>query len=406
VDQIVGNFQRSGRRRRRHVLAAVATAAAAGITVASVPAAYGSLAGAGRQHRPLAEATAQRGPTAYVATSARVVVPINLRTHQPLKAIKLNVRGLPQDMAVTPNGRTLYVLSAPLPTRAAPVPSGGDVTPISTATDRAGRPIRLRGDLQQILITPNGQTAYVLDAGTGLVPINLRTRRPLPEIKVRNAGLGEAMLPSGKTIYVNAGHGIVPVNLSTRTARKPIVLPKSTMLGYGPVISPTGTTLYDNVTEPVAGPHHQHYFRPGLLAVNTAANTALKPIMVNNFGGLQLAFAAGGATLYWAGNTSVLPVRTATNKPLTQIRLPNSSDSYVIAGSPDASTIYAADQNATGSKSWVVPINAVTNTAGTPISLGPAGWTPWIVAVVSPGSATAGPVIRTDGAPREIVFVP
>jgi DNA-binding beta-propeller fold protein YncE len=168
MEQVPRTSQGSRRRRRRQVLTVVAAAAATAITAASVPAAYGSLAGAGRQQRLPAEAGARRGPTAYVATSAKEVAPINLRTHHPLTAIKLKVHGIPKDIAVTLNGRTVYVLSAPLPTPAAPVPSGGAVTPVSTATDGARRPIRLRGDLQQILITPDGQTAYVLDAGSGL----------------------------------------------------------------------------------------------------------------------------------------------------------------------------------------------------------------------------------------------
>src|SRR5258708_31828766 len=86
LDEIVGTSQGSGRRRRRQILTAVAAAAAAGITAASVPAAYGSLAGPGRQHRPQAEAGARRGPTAYVATTAEEVVPLNLSTHPPLTA--------------------------------------------------------------------------------------------------------------------------------------------------------------------------------------------------------------------------------------------------------------------------------------------------------------------------------
>jgi len=423
IGHLVGNSLRAGRRlrRRRRVLATVA-AAVAGIMAASIPAAYGSLAG----HRPPAEAGARRGPTAYVATSAREVVPISLRTHHLLRAIKLKVGGIPQDMAVAPNGSTLYVLSAPLPTRAKPVPSGGAITPISTATDKAGRPIRLRGDLQQILITPNGQTAYVLDGGTGLIPVSLSTRRPLPEIRIRDAG-GAAMLPSGNTIYVNANRGIVPVDLSTGTALKPIVISKLMMLNSGPVITPNGATLYYDVAWRQAADRPA---RPGLLPVSTVTNTALKLIAVKNFGGFQLAFGAGGATLYTAGNISVLPVETATNKPLKQIKLPHSSETYILSGNSDASAVYAADNNATFSKSWVVPINSATNTAGAPVSLGLAGWAPSIMAVapdgsawvgsdriseysgpgmltvVSPGSATAGKAIHLDGVPTEIVFVP
>jgi DNA-binding beta-propeller fold protein YncE len=382
----------------------------------------------GSQHR--GSAGALGGPTAYVATSAKAVVAINLKTNAVLKTIRLKAPGIPQDMAITANGKTVYVLSAPVPTPAAPVPGRGAVTAISTATDRAGRPIRLQGDLQQILITPNGQTAYVLEAGTGLAPIDLSTRRLLPEIKVRGAG-GEAMLPSGKTIYVNASAGIVPVDLSTGKARKPIVSPESKDISFGPVITPNGATLYDETL--IRASRHSPRVTWGLLPVNTATNTALKPITEKNFFGLQLAFGTGGTALYAASNNSLLPIDTATNKPLKEIRLPSSRDSYILAGSPDASTVYAADVTATGSKSWVVPINAATNTAGTPVSLGPSGWGPWIigvapdggayvgsyrgspnggpgtagkVTVIPPGGGTVSKVIRIDGAPRQMVFAP
>jgi len=165
-------------------------------------------------------------------------------------------------------------------------------------------------------------------------------------------------------------------------------------------------------------------------AVAPRTGTALKLIAVKNFSGFQLAFGAGGATLYTAGNVSVLPVETATNKPLKQIKLPHSSDTCILSSNSDASAVYAADNNATFSKSWVVPINSATNTAGAPVSLGLAGWAPSIMAVapdgsawvgsdriseysgpgmltvVSPGSATAGKAIHLDGVPTEIVFVP
>jgi hypothetical protein len=140
MDEAVGNFKGSGCRRRPRVLTTVAAVAVAGITAASIPAAYGSLA----SHRAPAQAGARRGPTAYVATSAREVVPFNLRTHHRLGAIKLKVHGIPQDMVLAPDGRTLYVLSAPLPTRAKPVPSGGAVTPIRGNAERGDVVLRRR----------------------------------------------------------------------------------------------------------------------------------------------------------------------------------------------------------------------------------------------------------------------
>ncbi len=344
---------------------------------------------------------------------------INLKTNTVLKTIRLKAPGLPQDMAITLNGKTVYVLSAPAPTACGTGAWAGR----GDADQHGHRPGRppdpAAGATHSRFSSPRTARPLMCStAGTGLVPIDLSTRQPLPEIKVRGASR-EAMLPSGKTIYVNASDGIVPVDLSTGTPLKPIVSSTSMMLGLGPVISPNGARLYDITS---IGAHHTW----GLLAVNTATNTALKP--VKNFVGLQLAFGAGGATVYVAGFNSVLPIATATNKPLKQIRLPSSGASYGIASSPDESTVYAANQNATGSKSWVVPINAAT-ARGTPISLGPS-WGPFIiavapdgsvcvgsnrgsphrtvgtVAVIPPGSGTVSKVIRIDGAPLQIVVTP
>jgi hypothetical protein len=416
----VSEVRRRARRRKTvhgmGALSAAATVSAVAVIAAVIPGAPGTGA-----------TGALGGPTAYVATSAKTVVAINLKTHSVVKTITVKAGGTPLDMAVTPNGETVYVLSAPVPTPAAPVPGRGAVTPISTATDRAGRPIRLRGDLLQILITPNGQTAYVVAAGTGLLPIDLSTGQPLREIKVRGAG-SEAMMPNGKTIYVNGSDGIVPVDLAAGKALRPITVPRSVKLGYGPVISPNGSMLYDNADVPVASSHPRGPFRPALLPVNLTTRTALTPITVKNFGGLQLAFGAGGTTVYWAGNNSAVPVETATNKPLKQIRLPSSSDSYIIGSSPDGRTVYATNQSAMFSKAWVVPINTATNTAGAPVNLDLPGWASWIIAaapdgsvyvgsmgrepmsgmvtVIRSGSSTAGKHIRIHGTPEKIVFAP
>jgi DNA-binding beta-propeller fold protein YncE len=145
-----------------------------------------------------------------------------------------------------------------------------------------------------------------------------------------------------------------------------------------------------------------------------------------NFSGLQLAFGAGGGTLYVAGLNSALPIDTRTDKPLKPIGLPWSSDSYAIASSPDGSAVYAANQTPTWrghtGKAWVVRINAATNTASTPISLG-RGWGPFVIAVAPDGSAcvgsnpgmvtiipsssaAVGKHIRIHGAPQLIVIAP
>ena len=80
------------------------------------------------------------------------------------------------------------------------------VIPISTATSRAGKPIRVGAGGDQIAITPDGKTAYVLtDAGT-VIPISTAANTPGKPIRVgRSRDFGPtfiAITPNGKTVYV------------------------------------------------------------------------------------------------------------------------------------------------------------------------------------------------------------
>jgi DNA-binding beta-propeller fold protein YncE len=420
--------RRLARQRRRRGAAAVSAASAVvlvGIAATVVvPAAMRS----GSDESGAAGAT--RGPTAYVATTANEVLAISVKTSRVLKTIRLTAPGVPQDMAISPNGRTVYVLNTPAGKPGAPAQLEGAVTPISTTTDRAGRPILLHGNLYRIMISPDGSTAYVLAVGSGLIPVDLSTGRPLREIRIDGASLVAAMAPDGKTIYVNGGHGIVPVDLATRRALNPIRIPKPGLLSFGAVVTPDGARLYDEVDINPVRQGNLPVYHWALLAVETATSKALKPIEPKHFAGLQLALGAGGTTLYVAGNSAVLPIATRTGRQLPLIRLPSSGDSYQIASGPDGRTVYLTDQNAAATRSWVVRIATATNTASAPISLPGPGWSPWVIAVapdgsayvgsksfgghgrsglvtvIPSGSATAGTVIRTDGTPQKIVFAP
>ncbi len=71
-------------------------------------------------------------------------------------------------MAVTPNGRTLYVLA-----------TGGDaVTPIRVATNTAGNPIPVPHAPFTLGVTPNGKTLYVTGGPNLLTPIRTSTNHP------------------------------------------------------------------------------------------------------------------------------------------------------------------------------------------------------------------------------------
>jgi DNA-binding beta-propeller fold protein YncE len=78
-------------------------------------------------------------------------------------------------MAITPDGKTLYV--------SRDGPADGAVIPVSTATNRAGQPIPVAAE--DIVITPDGKTLYAA-ARQGVVPISTATN--IPGKPIRPAG--------------------------------------------------------------------------------------------------------------------------------------------------------------------------------------------------------------------------
>jgi YVTN family beta-propeller protein len=88
--------------------------------------------------------------TVYIVhQSARSVTPISTITNVAGKPIKAGSG--PIAIAVTPDGKTVYVVNTYSDT----------VTPITTATNTPGKPIKVAKAPYRIAITPNGRTAYV-----------------------------------------------------------------------------------------------------------------------------------------------------------------------------------------------------------------------------------------------------
>jgi hypothetical protein len=132
------------RRHRRHVArVAAAGVAAAAVVAGLVPASarvLGHSSGPAAGHRTTAS-------TVYVSfdykQSGRVVT-INPATNRPGQPINLN-----GDMAITPNGKTLYVTTAPGPSRSAPPPTSPASRSTLTASSgesrsRTGKPPTFR----------------------------------------------------------------------------------------------------------------------------------------------------------------------------------------------------------------------------------------------------------------------
>jgi len=118
---------------------------------------------------------------------------------------------------VSPNGKTAYAVS----------PGGfrgpGTVTPINTSSNAAGRPITVGMRPFAMAITPNGRTAYVVNALSRTVtPFQTATGKTGKAIKVGLDPEGILITPDGRTAYVANLNSVTPIRLATRTPGRKI----------------------------------------------------------------------------------------------------------------------------------------------------------------------------------------
>jgi YVTN family beta-propeller protein len=317
----------------------------------------------------IAVTLAPDGRTAWVALNAdrpgqrRLVVPVSTSTYQVGRPVKV-ASMLPATMAITPNGKTLYVGDW----------NSGRVTPVHTATSTAGRPIKTGADplVVTMAITPDGRTLYVANEEPGTVtPVSTATNTAGKNIKSGLDPLAIVITPDGKTAYVlNLAQGVpgkgsvTPISTTTNTAGKPIPLKHAAFpLALNlMVISPDGKTLY------AAG-------NTTLTPVDTATNTALPAIQVAPRHGIDeaVAITPDGRTVYVAGQFGgssrgfIVPVAAATGavgKAIVVRGLP-----FTMAITPDGKTLYVMCVGGSGPQD-IVPVSTATNTAGRAINTG------------------------------------
>jgi YVTN family beta-propeller protein len=252
--------------------------------------------------------------TAYIANDAWSGTVIPLRTRTGRLGPPIRVGHDPVAMAITPDGKTVYVANE----------HSGTVTPIRTATDTALRPIRVGGMPGAVAITPDGKTAYVTSETTAIVtPIRTAANTALRPIRIASPGPypdPEAIVitPDGKTAYVLDTGGVTPITIPTGRARRqiPVDDPFAGQLN----MTPDGKIVYA-----VDGLYGILY------PIRTATGTALRPIRFGTslFGGV--AFTPDSRFIYVASGGLLIPVPTATGKRGRAIRLPEFIESFAIA---------------------------------------------------------------------------
>jgi len=170
------------------------------------------------------------GKTVYAITPDGKVTPIDTATNKPGTPIPPGSAGLfAGNFVISPDGKTAYAITMSGCEAMCPRPTV-IVTPINTATDTPGTPLKFHttgGTFGQIAITPDGKTAYVT-TGSTVTPINTATDTPGTPIHLASRASsfgfwGQIVItPDGKTAYVLTGSGVTPINTATNTPGTPI----------------------------------------------------------------------------------------------------------------------------------------------------------------------------------------
>lgn len=381
MGQLVENSLYAGKRlaRRRRIEAAIAAVVGIALIGFAVPAALGAL-GHNPSHHP-APATHPSRPrgTAYAWTitlpdgygASHALTVIRLRDDKTLAPVRLN--GELDDVLTAPDGRTLYAFT-----------DKGDgaqyfLTPISTATDKAGRAIKLSIGVPMTAVfevAPEGGVADgFLESGTKsrFVSMNLRTGSWRQVTALNTDPTNFAITPDGKTAYVAAyARGIYAVNLATGTVQ-PIRLPGG--LATDVVVTPDGKTVY--ATSKTLIPNSKtgaDQIVTWITPVDVATNAVGKSIKVRAGQGsiseirpALIAITPDGGTAYLYGGTDVIPVSLRSGRVFAPITAGNQSVYADFAITPNGDTAYAI------ATSGLLPINTRTQKPLSPVYL-PAGY--------------------------------
>jgi DNA-binding beta-propeller fold protein YncE len=146
-----------------------------------------------------------------------MVTPISTATNTPGRTINIGPHA--NMWAFTPDGKTVYVIDY-----------ATSVTPISFSTGRAGKPIPLHGvdGVADTAITPDGGTLYVTSLkGNRVIPISLATNTAGKPLNVPGEVLNIVLTPDGRTAYTYSGMAgeqqiVTPISTATNIVGKPI----------------------------------------------------------------------------------------------------------------------------------------------------------------------------------------
>jgi YVTN family beta-propeller protein len=241
------------------------------------------------------EGVALHGSTLYFADTGNSTVGIiNTKILDPKNfnpAEKLiNVGLFPQDLAVTPNGKQIWVAETG-PQTSPSAPSA--VSVISTATDKVIARMKLRGQPSDIAFAPGGARAYVATM-KGLTVFNTKTMSKITTVGGFGSTRTVAAGPGGSKIYVTdpTRNDLVVLRASSL---KVIDTIHTGELPWQVLVSPNGQTAYVTDTDSNA-----------VAVISTATDKITRTFAVNGTPD-TLGLTPNGAEL-WVGQNAAATV--------------------------------------------------------------------------------------------------
>jgi YVTN family beta-propeller protein len=256
---------------------------------------------------------------------ARIAAPVELSTQTANPSDKVTIspssEGSPDDIAITPDGRTAYVVD------------GDSLTPIDVATNKAGGLIAIPMSARSIAITPDGRFAYVTSnfgSAHTVSKVDLAAGVVAAEIPVGDSLAGIAVSPDGRTAYVVSSNdgSVYPIDVATNVV--------------GPAIAVGGFPVAIAVTPNGASAYVLDTSEEKLTRIDLATNAVIGSIAGAR--GSELAIAPNSAKAYTVGSVEVTPVDLAAGTAAASIPTPNQSSLEDVSFLPDGSRAYMITQ--------------------------------------------------------------
>jgi hypothetical protein len=332
---------------------------------------------------PVAVGVSSNGATAYVVGAYNddtgapgSLISVSTSSHVVGGTVKVPN---PIAVAVPPTGNTVYVLGG-FDAASQPVGTLSDLYPVDTATGVIGKVIKVASDPSGIAVTPNGRDLYVLGTKE-ITPVVTAPFAAAAPVKISSPGM--AIAPNSKTAYFLDPDNLAVLPLATASNTREKLIGTGRFVPAAVAVGPNSQDVYVVGTPDAA--LGQGLPDAVLFFYDTATGKFRKTVSIGPYseaGGWAITLTPNGQMAYALGygktSTSqeiVVPVDTVTGVAGAPIHV--GVNASAIVASRNGAWVYVLDDGTPpggpGPKSAgsVVPIDVATGKAGKPIPIAP-----------------------------------